>query len=83
MGAGSLRCTAPLGPMAGQGQTGKAQNEQMISGMPPKRTSDLRVKEYTQYSMSAYGAGELGGLSFSTTSVAMNFNGTGPSFMPT
>ena len=33
--------------------------------------------------MSAYGAGELGGLSFSTTSVAMNFNGTGPSFMPT
>jgi hypothetical protein len=30
-----------------------------------------------------YGAGELAGLSFSTTSVAMNFNGAAPSFMPT
>ena len=30
-----------------------------------------------------YGAGELAGLSFSTTSVAINFSGAAPSFMPT
>jgi hypothetical protein len=32
-------------PMTASDQTSKAQNEQMFSGFPPKRTSDLRINK--------------------------------------